>query len=62
MKIKVLTEIERDNRTYEKGDVIDIPESNIAVWEKNKWGKTIKTKEEKGKKETKEEKGIKKTK
>ena len=62
MKIKILTEIERDNRIYEKGDVIDIPEANVSVWEKNKWGKVIKTKEEKAKKETKEFKGKKETK
>ena len=62
MKIKILTEIERDNRIYEKGDIIDIPEVNVPVWEKNKWGKAIKTKEEKRRKETKEFKGKKETK
>ena len=51
MKIKILTEIERDNRIYEKGDIIDIPEANVPVWEKNKWGKAIKTKEEKRRKQ-----------
>ena len=61
MKIKVLTEMTRGNRTYEKGDTIDIPEANAKVWIANCWGEYI-SKENKSKKETKEEKGSKETK
>ncbi len=61
MKIKVLTEMESGNKTYEKGDVIDIPEANAKVWIARCWGEYI-TKENKSKKETKEEKGNKETK
>jgi hypothetical protein len=61
MKIKVLTEMDRDGKTYIKGDTIDIPEENAKVWIANCWGEYI-TKEQKSKKETKEEKGNKDTK
>ena len=56
MKIKVLTEMERGNKTYVPGDIIDIPEANAKVWVAKLWGEHI-TKEQKSKKETKEEKG-----
>ena len=61
MKIKVLTDMELDNRTYKKGDVVDVPEANAKVWIARCWGEYI-TKEQKSKKETKEEKGNKETK
>ena len=63
MKIKVKTEIERDGQVYEVGDIIDIPEANVSVWESKGWGKVIESKEEKPKaKETKEFKAKKETK
>tara|TARA_R110000744_G_scaffold380267_2_gene500495 strand:- start:171 stop:359 length:189 start_codon:yes stop_codon:yes gene_type:complete len=62
MKVQILTEIERDNRIYEKGDVIDIPEANVPVWEQKGWGKSIEKKEQKIIQETKEFKIKKKSK
>tara|TARA_B100001939_G_scaffold292846_1_gene265139 strand:+ start:469 stop:654 length:186 start_codon:yes stop_codon:yes gene_type:complete len=61
MKIKLLTEIKRDNQTFNKGDVIDVPEDNAKVFIANLWAEYI-TKEEKPKKETKEYKAKKETK
>ena len=52
MKIKLLTEIKRDNQTFVKGDVIDVPEENAKVFIANLWAEYI-TKEYKVKKETK---------
>ena len=53
MKVKLNQEMERDGVVYKEGDIIDIPEANVSVWEEKGWGVGVK-KEEKGKKETKE--------
>ena len=62
MKIKCLTEIHRNNVVYNKGDVLDIPESNVSKWIEKGWGECINKKELKVKKETKELKTKKTTK
>lgn len=54
MKVKINEEINRDGVTYKEGDIIDIPEANVPVWEERGWGVAIEKKEEKVKKETKE--------
>jgi len=63
MKIKCKTEITREGIEYNKGDIIDIPESNVSKWVSKGWGETIEKKEMKSKKkETKELKVKKETK
>ncbi|QDP53307.1 MAG: hypothetical protein Tp166DCM644871_10 [Prokaryotic dsDNA virus sp.] len=62
MKIKLLTKIIRDNVTYEKDDIIDVPEENAKVFIANLWAEYITKKEAKPNKETKEYKGKKETK
>ena len=59
MKIKVLTEMERGNKTYVPGDIIDIPEANAKVWVAKLWGEHI-TKNKKARKKQKKKKAIKK--
>ena len=63
MKIKCKTEITREGIEYNKGDIIDIPESNVSKWVAKGWGEIIEKKEMKSKKkETKELKVKKETK
>tara|TARA_R100000773_G_scaffold14281_1_gene13055 strand:- start:866 stop:1054 length:189 start_codon:yes stop_codon:yes gene_type:complete len=62
MKIKCKTVITREGVEYQKGDVLDIPESNVSKWVAKGWGVPIETKEHKEKKETKELKVDKETK
>jgi len=63
MKIKCKTEITREGIEYNKGYIIDIPESNVSKWVSKGWGETIEKKEMKSKKkETKELKVKKETK
>ena len=54
MKIKCLQEMHRNNKVFNRGDIIDIPEENISKWISKGWGETIIQKELKVKKETKE--------
>ena len=37
MKIKCKTEITREGIEYQKGDVLDIPESNVSKWIEKGW-------------------------
>ena len=62
MKIKCKTEIKREGIEYQKGDILDIPESNVSKWIEKGWGEKVDTKEEKATKETKEFKGKKESK
>ncbi len=63
MKIKCKTEITREGIEYNKGDIIDIPESNVSKWVSKGWGEVVEKKEMKSKKkETKELKVKKETK
>lgn len=63
MKIKCKTEIIREGVEYQKGDIIDIPESNVSKWVAKGWGEVVENKEDKtNKKETKELKIKKETK
>tara|TARA_Y100000114_G_scaffold141855_1_gene147952 strand:- start:296 stop:484 length:189 start_codon:yes stop_codon:yes gene_type:complete len=54
MKIKCKTEITREGIEYKKGDILDIPESNVSKWIEKGWGEKIDVKVEKASKETKE--------
>ena len=60
MKCKV--DIVREGVEYVKGDIIDVPESNIDKWLSKGWGSLLEHKEQKQKKETKELKAEKETK
>ena len=62
MKIKCKTEITREGIEYKKGDILDIPESNVSKWIVKGWGEKIDVKVEKASKETKELKVKKETK
>tara|TARA_R100000773_G_scaffold44333_1_gene45091 strand:+ start:416 stop:604 length:189 start_codon:yes stop_codon:yes gene_type:complete len=62
MKIKCKVDIVREGVEYVKGDVVDIPESNVDKWVTKGWGSPVEHKEQKSKKETKEFKGEKETK
>ncbi len=62
MKIKCKTEITREGIEYKKGDILDIPESNVSKWIEKGWGEKIDVKVEKASKETKELKVKKETK
>ena len=62
MKIKCKTEITREGIEYKKGDILNIPESNVSKWIEKGWGEKIDVKVEKASKETKELKVKKETK